>query len=170
MNSIQNSTVRDITEILKFYEHAREYQYMKGAVVWPDIPVSLITKEIIEKHQWKLMDDGKIACVWATTFQDPLIWEEKDLDPAVYIHRIAVNPAFRGRNLVKEVVEWAKLFAKEQGKKFIRLDTVGENTGLIKHYTTCGFHFLGLVNLKDTSGLPAHYSKAPVALFEMEVF
>ncbi len=169
MNSIQNSSVDDITEILKLYEHARAYQYFKDAVMWPEISIRLITKEIIEKHQWKLIIDRQIACVWATTFQDPLIWEEKNLDPAVYIHRIAINPAFRGRNLVKEIVEWAKIFAKGQDKKFIRLDTVGDNTGLINHYTNCGFKFLGLVNLKNTSGLPAHYAKAPVCLFEIGV-
>jgi hypothetical protein len=78
-----------------------------------------------------------------------------------------LNPDFIGQNLVKEIVEWAKIFAKSQGKQFIRLDTVGENHGLIKHYTSCGFDYLGLVNLKHTSSLPAHYSKAPVFLFQM---
>jgi GNAT superfamily N-acetyltransferase len=169
MNSIQNSSVDDITEILKLYKHARAYQYFKDAVLWPEIPIRLITKEIIEKHQWKLIIDGQIACVWATTFQDPHIWEEKDNDPAVYIHRIAVNPTFRGSKLVREIVEWAKVFAKRQKKLFIRLDTVGENQGLIRHYTSCGFNYLGLVNLKNTSDLPSHYATAPVCLFEMEV-
>lgn len=167
MNSIQNSSIQDINEILKLYQHAREYQYLKGAVVWPEIPIPLITQEIIKKHQWKLMIDGKIACVWATTFQDPLIWEDRNADPSVYLHRIALNPDFRGRNIVKEIIEWAKIFAKTQDKHFIRLDTVGENHGLIKYYTSCGFDYLGLVNLKNTSSLPAHYSKAPVYLFEM---
>jgi ribosomal protein S18 acetylase RimI-like enzyme len=169
MSSIQNSSVSDINEILKLYEHAREYQYLKGAVVWPDIPISLITQEILENHQWKLMINGKIVGVWATTFQDPLIWEDRNADPSIYIHRIALNPDFRGQKIVKFIIEWAKIFAKEQNKHFIRLDTVGENHALIKYYSSCGFDYLGLVNLKDTSSLPAHYSIAPVCLFEMSV-
>lgn len=168
MNSIQNSTVQDINDILALYQHAREYQYSKGAVVWPEISIGLITREIIDKHQWKLVINGKIACVWATTFHDPLIWEERNADSAVYIHRIALNPEFRGQKLVREIVEWAKVFAKTEGKQFIRLDTVGENTGLISYYESCGFNFLGLVSLQDTSALPEHYSKAPVCLFELK--
>jgi hypothetical protein len=27
------------------------------------------------------------------------------------------------------------------GDKFVRMDTVGENKGLIKQYENCGFHF-----------------------------
>ncbi|MFP3835995.1 GNAT family N-acetyltransferase, partial [Chryseobacterium sp. SIMBA_028] len=85
---------------------------------------------------------------------------------AVYIHRIATNPDFRGQNLVQKIVEWGKQYALTNGKKFIRLDTVGDNPGLISYYTKCGFDFLGLSKLKDTAGLPAHYNNATVSLFE----
>ncbi|SMG29376.1 Acetyltransferase (GNAT) family protein [Marivirga sericea] len=167
MNQIENSTVKDINEILHLYQDAREYQYKKESVVWPNIPISMITQEIIDKHQWKLIINGKIAGIWATTFQDPLIWEDRNVDPSVYLHRIALNPDFRGQKIVKEIIEWSKIFAKSEEKQFIRLDTVGENQGLIKYYTSCGFDYLGMVNLKDTSSLPAHYAKAPVCLFQM---
>ena len=59
--------------------------------------------------------------------------------------------------------------AKENGKKYVRLDTVGDNKGLIKHYTSCGFDFLGLFKLKNTAGLPPHYHNATVSLFELAV-
>jgi hypothetical protein len=48
--------------------------------------------------------NNEIACVFATTFSDPLIWEKRDTDPSVYIHRIATNPNFRGNNLVAAIV------------------------------------------------------------------
>jgi ribosomal protein S18 acetylase RimI-like enzyme len=102
-------------------------------------------------------------------FSDPLIWAERNTDPAVYIHRIATNPACRGRNLVLQIVDWAKQYAITNNKKYIRLDTVGNNTGLIRHYQHCGFAFLGLFTLKTTAGLPAHYNNASVSLFELEV-
>ena len=169
MITILNSTQDDMPEIFRLYGLATAYQATKGSVVWPAFERGMVEKEIEENHQWKMIDDGIVACVWATTFSDPLIWEAKNADPAVYIHRIATNPDCRGKDLVLHIVDWARQYAKANGKKFVRLDTVGNNTGLIKHYQHCGFDFLGLFKLENTRGLPAHYDNASVSLFELTV-
>ena len=166
---ILNSTANDIDQIFGFYKVATDFQKSKFIVQWPQFERALIEKEIAELRQWKLIIDGQVACVWATTFSDPQIWEDKNNDPAVYIHRIATNTDFRGQNLVTTIVTWAKAYAKENRKKFVRLDTVGENQGLIKHYQKSGFNYLGLFGLKNTDQLPAHYHNAAVALFELTV-
>ena len=129
----------------------------------------MIENEIREKRQWKMIVNNKIVCVWAITESDPQIWGEKNSAPALYLHRIATNPDFRGRILEFDIVAWAKVFAKERNLEYIRMDTVGENQALISHYKKCGFDFLGLSKLEDTSGLPAHYHKATVSLFQMPV-
>ena len=85
------------------------------------------------------------------------------------MHRIATNADYRGHNFVRIVAKWAKSYANENNKKYIRLDTVGNNEGLIKHYKTCGFDFLGLLQLKNTIGLPAHYENATVSLFQISL-
>jgi ribosomal protein S18 acetylase RimI-like enzyme len=166
---IQNSVLSDVDEIFRLYKAASDFQKTKISVHWPEFDRKLIETEIFENRQWKIVADGKIACVWATTFTDPKIWEERNEDPSVYIHRIATNPHFRGQNLVVEIVEWAKVYAKENKRQFIRMDTVGNNKGLIQYYKKCGFHFIGLVKLKNTQGLPAHYDNATVSLFQMEI-
>ncbi|WP_316837747.1 GNAT family N-acetyltransferase [Pedobacter nutrimenti] len=166
---IQNSVNKDIQEIFRLYKIATDFQKSKFIVHWPEFELNLVQTEINENRQWKILIDGKIACVWATTFNDPQIWEERNDDPAVYIHRIAVNPEFRGQNLVQQIAEWAKLYALSNEKRFVRMDTVGENTGLINYYTKCGFDFLGLLKLQNTEGLPAHYNNAIVSLFQIEV-
>jgi ribosomal protein S18 acetylase RimI-like enzyme len=165
---IQNSAYEDIDDIFRLYTIASDYQRAINAVViWPQFERTLVETEIAEKRQWKLVIDGVIACVWATTFSDEQIWEERNADPAVYIHRIATNPGFRGRNFVSAIVTWAKEYARKQDKKFVRLDTLGNNTRLIDHYTAAGFTFLGMFDLAHTEGLPAHYGTAPACLFEM---
>jgi ribosomal protein S18 acetylase RimI-like enzyme len=170
MISIENSTNADIPEIFRLYRIASDYQRQKQTVVvWPEFAPELVATEIAENRQWKMLIDGQIACVWATTFSDEQIWEEKNNDAAVYIHRIATNPNFRGQNFVGKIVEWAKKYALKNNKDFVRLDTIGENTGLIKHYTNSGFDFLGMFELKDTTGLPDHYHNAPAALFQIEL-
>ena len=164
---IQNSTINDIDEIFRLYKIATDFQKTRFIVHWPEFDRKLIETEIAENRQWKIVIDNKTACVWATTFDDPLIWEDRNIDPAVYIHRIATNPDFRGKNLVNDIVEWAKKYAIANNKKFIRMDTVGNNSKLIDYYTKCGFNFLGLSKLKNTDGLPAHYHNATVSLFEL---
>jgi GNAT superfamily N-acetyltransferase len=167
---IKNCTAQDITEIFRLYKIASEYQKAKQTVVvWPEFEKRLVETEIAANHQWKLIIDDTIACVWATTFNDEQIWEERNSDPAIYIHRIATNPDFRGKNLVSKIVEWAKEYANQCGKNFVRLDTLGPNIKLIEHYTTMGFHFLGMFDLKDTKGLPDHYHNVQVCLFEIKL-
>jgi ribosomal protein S18 acetylase RimI-like enzyme len=165
--TIQNSTINDMNEIFRLYKIATDFQKTRFSVHWPEFDRTLIETEITENRQWKIIADNKIACIWATTFNDLQIWEERNEDPAVYIHRIATNPEFRGQNLVGKIVNWAKIYAAENQKQFVRMDTVGDNPGLINYYTKCGFDYLGLLKLKNTEGLPAHYDNAVVSLFQM---
>ena len=166
---IQNSNINDIDDIFRLYKLATDFQKTRFTVHWPEFDRTLIETEIAENRQWKIVTDDKIVCVWATTFNDPQIWEERNEDPAIYIHRIATNPDFRGQNLVGQIVEWVKIYAKEIQKKFVRMDTVNDNPGLINYYIKCGFDFLGLLKLKNTEGLPAHYDNATVSLFQMTI-
>lgn len=164
---IENSTAGDIDSIFALYDIATAYMKERSPIAWPAFERSMVQTEIEENRQWKMIINNSIACVWATTFSDEQIWEEKNADAAVYIHRIAVHPDFRGQQLVSKIVAWAMAHAKEHHKKYVRLDTVGDNKGLIKHYTSCGFDFLGLYQLKNTTGLPPHYHNATVSLFEL---
>lgn len=167
---IQKSTLQDITEIFRLYGLATEYQKVTFPEnTWPIFERKLVETEIQEQRQFKIVIDNQIACVWAITFTDPQIWEEKNNDPAIYIHRIATNPIFRGQNFVTEIVVWAKRHAKSHQKKFIRMDTCGDNQKLIAHYKNCGFNFLGIVRLKNADKLPSHYQSADVCLFEIEL-
>lgn len=166
---ISNSKIEDVSLIQKMYAQARELQKLKGAVVWGNVSDEFIVGEINESRQWKMEAENQVACVWAITFSDAEIWEERNTDAAIYIHRIATNAMFSGNNFVGEIVKWAKPFAEEKGARFIRMDTVGKNDGLIRHYTKCGFDFLGMKSMKSSEGLPAHYAHGEVCLFEMKV-
>lgn len=166
---IINSELKDIPEILGLYEQARSFQKVKGAVLWPEFDLKLIETEISENRQWKIVIGNEIACVWAITFSDPEIWGDKNADPSLYIHRVATNAKFRGQHFVEKMVDWAREYAKTIAKEFVRMDTVGENKGLIQYYQKCGFEFLGFTRLGAAGTLPAHYHHATVSLFQMSV-
>jgi ribosomal protein S18 acetylase RimI-like enzyme len=111
----------------------------------------------------------EIVAVFAITFNDPIIWGEKDEQPAIYIHRIVTHPNYRGNHFVKEIVAWAKKYCIENNKDFIRLDTWGDNEKLMQHYINSGFTFLGLSPEMKSDTLPKHYDSLRLSLFEIKV-
>ncbi|MCF0054913.1 N-acetyltransferase [Dyadobacter sp. CY356] len=129
----------------------------------------MIITDILENHQWKIMVDNQIACIFCTTFSDPSIWLEKNNDPAVYLHRIATRPAFRGMGFVKQIVAWTTAFALKNNKRFIRMDTGSGNDKLNNYYISCGFEYLGITTLSDTEGLPEHYKDGTSSLFQLDL-
>ncbi|WP_299103552.1 GNAT family N-acetyltransferase [uncultured Winogradskyella sp.] len=165
---IKNSELTDVSKIFDLYRIATDYMKSKNQVYWPVFPKELVVSEIEENRQWKLLIDDKIACIWATTLNDELIWGNKK-DPSLYIHRITTNPEFRGQNLVEKLIEWANKFGKSKNLKFIRMDTVGLNKGLIEHYEKLGFEFLGAKRLENTNELPEHYKNGKVCYFQKTI-
>jgi len=166
---IKNSELKDIDFIFEMYREATEYQKKRVIHIWPEFDREMVRNEIIEKRQFKLIIDNKIACIWAVTFDDRYIWGEKNNSESIYIHRLATHKNYRGNNFAFKVVEWSKNYASNLNKKYIRLDTVGHNKKLIYHYTNCGFRFLGLTKLSISKHLPDHYQNASVSLFEIEL-
>ena len=167
---IKNCLIGDVDEILLLYEAARNLQIQQKMVIWPSFEKAFIEKEIMEKRQWKLVTGDLIACNWAITFEDKEIWGQKDKNDSIYIHRICNNPTLRGNRYIDTIIDWAVKYAGQINKQFVRLDTLGNNTRLIQHYTSAGMKFLGMVTLTDTENLPGHYQKEPnCCLFEIDL-
>lgn len=168
---ILQSNPEDIGEIFRLYHCAQDFQRSKKTVVvWPDFERKLVETEIAEGRQYKVLVDDKIAAVFAIAHSDEEIWQENNRDRAVYIHRIATNPEFRGQNFVKTIADWAKKYAEVHQINFVRLDTLDRNEVLIKVYTAAGFEFLGMFDVKDAHKLPEHYQRGlQAALFEIKV-
>lgn len=165
---ISHCSIREVDEILALYQSARDLQSQLGMVVWPHFERIFIEDEIAENRQWKILVNNAIACNWAITFADKEIWGENDRGDSIYIHRICTNPVMRGNRFIDVIVEWARTYATTMGKRFIRLDTLGNNVKLIAHYTSAGFEYLGMIKLTKTDSLPLHYQNEPnCCLFEI---
>jgi ribosomal protein S18 acetylase RimI-like enzyme len=166
---ITSSTTADIDAIFDLYDQGTAHQAKVATKVWKGFERSLVEEEIKEKRQWKILMEDEIVCVFATTFSDPLIWGEKNEEPAIYIHRIATSAAHRGNSFVKHIVEWAKQYAIGHGKQFVRLDTGSGNEKLNNYYVSCGFTYLGVNLLSNTEGLPEHYKTGSFSIFEIKL-
>jgi len=165
---VVNSQPTDIETIFGFYDLAIAHQKKVFNKHWQGFNRELVHTEIAENRQYKILVGGKVACVFAVTFNDKLIWGDRDQD-AIYIHRIVTHPDFRGYAFVKEIIKWAKQYSLVNRIKYIRMDTWADNEKLLDYYTGCGFNYVGVVTMEKTDGLPKHYEGISLSLFEIVV-
>ena len=164
---ISNSTIDDIDTIFKIYDEATSFQKTVNNKSWRGFERTLIEKEIAEERHFKIMEGDEISCTFVVTFNDLIIWKNAIQDNAIYLHRIATNPKFRGRSYVKKIIEWSKEYSKQKNITFIRLDTHSGNEKINSYYSSCGFTFKGISNIEWTSDLPEHYKEGSFSLFEI---
>ena len=166
---IVKSQTADIPAVFKLYDFATAFQEKVGTNSWKGFEVSMVENEIKEERHFVIRDEGVISATFVITFSDPLIWKEANEDPAVYIHRIATHPDFRGRNYVQQIVDWTIDFAKAKNLKYVRLDTTSGNERLNQYYIKCGFTYKGISNIQWNETLPEHYKDGGFALFEIQI-
>jgi GNAT superfamily N-acetyltransferase len=167
--TIVNTTADDLDVLEKLFDQAIAFQRSRSTGhVWQGMNKPLIVKEIENKLHWKVVEDGQIACFFSMLYSDPLIWDDRDLEPSLYLHRIVTNPAFRGKGYVKGITAWANEFGKTAGKQYIRLDTGRDNRRLNEYYQQCGFVFCGIKQFHDESdpAVPRHYLGTGLSLYE----
>lgn len=165
--TIIRSKSEDIPKIFALYNEAIAYQKSVKGNVWKGFEVSLVEREIAEERHYVIKEETDIACTFVLAFDDEIIWKEANKDKAVYIHRIAVNPNFRGKGYVKIIINWIKENAKNWDLDYIRLDTESGNEGINQHYLNCGFTYKGLTKVNWEEGMPLHYKNATLSLFEI---
>ncbi|MEO6305333.1 MAG: GNAT family N-acetyltransferase [Bacteroidia bacterium] len=166
---IITSNYNDMDTIFSFFDHAIKYQKRNGYDLWPQFSRELIENEIKENRNWKIMDGTNVVCVFSIMYNDPVIWKERDIEPAVYLHRIAVNPLFKGKGMMNIIKQWALKHARENKKHYLRMDTWGNNETLRNYYISCGFNYIGQQYLTEIKGQPLHYGGSVLSLFQIEV-
>lgn len=163
--------IADLGELEKLYALAIEYQRSKTANPWRGMNRPLIEKEIADGMHWKIVEDDAIACFFSIAFTDRMVWDERDVDPSIYLHRIVTNPRFRGKRYVRHIVAWAEEYGRSMGKQFIRLDTGRDNQRLNDYYRECGFEYRGIKQFPDDTdpAVPRHYLGSGLSLFERKI-
>ncbi len=166
---IVNSTIKDLDLIFSFYEEATLFQKIQFHRTWQPFNREMVTQEINESKQFKIISEGKVVGIFAVAYNDALIWKEKDLQPSVYLHRIVSHEDAKGKFLVKKIIDWSLDHARKLNLKFIRLDTFSDNKKLVEYYINCGFKLVGKTSPEKSNDLPDHYAGVSLALLEIEV-
>lgn len=171
MCQLEFTTTRkeDLPQVMGFFDAAILYQRARRQPEWPRFAPGFIAEEIMQGRHWKISDGQLTQGYFSVQYNDPVIWGERDTDPALYLHRIVANPELKGRGLMPALYDWALRHARKLGKQYVRMDTWGNNVRLRNYYTACGFIYIGQKQLQPQGQPAAHYGGNCLSLFENEV-
>ena len=123
MVEVINTETSDLRQIFELFEHSINYQEKKGYPVWRNYDKNAIIKDIEDKNQYKVVIDSTAAIVFSVRYVDKIIWRDLDKGDSIYLHRIVVNPEFKGQKLFGTILDWVIEHSKQKGLKSIRMDT-----------------------------------------------
>lgn len=166
---VENTSTADLDFIYSLFEEAINYIKKKNYVGWTTYDKNFIKNDLSKSLQYKIVEKNQITCVFSLCFNDALIWREKEIGDAIYLHRIVVNPLFKGQKQFEKILNWTIQFAKERKLKHIRMDTWAENPNIIEYYKSYGFQFLEYYTTPNTLELPAQHRNLKVALLELKL-
>jgi len=163
---IKNTEWNDLEIIFKLFDHSISYQEKNSFPVWRDYDKDAIRNDIENRNQYKIILHSKIAIVFSVGYSDKIIWREHDQGDSIYLHRIVVNPDYKGRKLFGLILDWATKHAKQKGLSSIRMDTWATNPTIISYYQCFGFSFVENYTTPDTISLPIHNRNLSITLLE----
>ena len=170
---IVNTQKSDLDFIYWLFDEAIAYQKQNNYPVWPAYDKKVLDRDIEDNRQFKvLIDSGKyrneIGCIFSIAYHDKIIWREKDNDISVYLHRIVVNPSFKGRRLFGDILSWCLQHIEEKQLQFIRMDTWADNPTLVGYYQSFGFKIIEYWTTPDSVDLPIQQRNNYVVLLEYQ--
>jgi ribosomal protein S18 acetylase RimI-like enzyme len=165
--SIEPTDIDELQLIYPLYDAAIRYQRDKGFPVWQNFDRNVLVNDVNLHNHYKVVVDAHIAMVFSICYSDAVIWRHMEKGDAIYLHRIAVNPLFKGQRLFALILEWTRDHAQQRGLKFIRMDTWADNLTLIDYYKSFGLNFVGYSNTPDSPQLPLQNRNLALALLQM---
>lgn len=145
------STADDAPAIMNLLLQTAQWLNSKGSTQWNALlrgEDHHNTKESARRGDVYLIKDGETIAGIVTLLRSPSAWDielwgEEGHDTAVYLHRLAINREYGGRNLGDAILQWVHTGIRFDGKDRIRLDCIDSNPQLDKFYRSAGYTYKG---------------------------
>lgn len=166
---IVNTTKDDVDTIFWLFEQAINLKGKAGYKVWDAIDKAALISDIENGLQFKIIEGSSILCIFSIQLNDPFIWRDRDKNDAIYLHRIVVNPNFKGQKQFEKVLIWAKEYARHNALRYVRMDTWADNNKIIDYYMSFGLEFIENYKTTNIPELPIQNRNLDVALLQLVV-
>jgi predicted GNAT family N-acyltransferase len=168
-DEVINTEPKDLDLIFGLFEHSIKYQEKHGYPSWKNYDKNAIISDIENKNQYKVMVNSTMAIVFSVCYSDRIIWRERENGDSIYLHRIVVNPEFKGQRLFGKILDWSIVHCRQRGLKNIRMDTWAANPAIVNYYKSFGFSFVENYTTPDTPELPVHNRSLALSLLEFRI-
>jgi GNAT superfamily N-acetyltransferase len=155
---VRQATLQDVPAIMTIVRRVVPLMRASGNLQWDDrYPNAGVFERDVEMAQlWVAEIDGEIAGVAAiTTDQEPeyanVGWDISE--SALVVHRVAVDPAFRGKGIAAALMKQAETVARSRGISVLRVDTNTQNAATQRLFPKLGYTFSGETELGFRVGL-----------------
>lgn len=161
---IRKAHLKDIEEISRIVDIAISDMHSYNNFQWDEnYPREEDFKnDIYNGELFVCESNNEVAGVACINFDEPeeyntLAWSLKK--PSMIVHRMAVNPKFRGCGIGLELMKFAEILSLEKGINYMRIDTNSLNTKAQNLFKRCGYNFVGEVTFSGKEGTFYCYEK-----------
>lgn len=150
---LRKATLDDLSDIVRICSEAVKLLNAEGNFQWNEsYPLSAdFEKDIANNELWVATVDGVVAGFAALTTDQPEEYTGVGWDiteTAIVPHRVATDPAHRGKSIAAKFMHMAEHLAREAGYKSVRVDTNKINIPMQKMFTKLEYHYAGQIKLK----------------------
>ncbi len=155
---IRRATLFDIPAVMTLVRVVVPLMRAEGNLQWDDAYPNpdVFTRDVTLKQLWVADFDGIIGGIAAITEDQSEEYADVGWDlneRSLVIHRLAVDPEFRGYGIATALLEEAEALAEEAGISVLRVDTNTKNAATQKLFPKLGYSFSGEIDLGHRPGL-----------------
>ena len=155
---IRLATRQDLTALMTLVRRVVPLMRSTGNLQWDEnYPNEAVFERDIDLNQLWIAEIGPdIAGIAAITMdQEPdyaqVGWDISE--PAMVVHRLAVDPAFRGAGVASSLMQTAERIAVKRAISVVRVDTNTQNAATQRLFPKLGYQLAGEINLQFRPGL-----------------
>jgi GNAT superfamily N-acetyltransferase len=154
---VRLATENDLSALMALVKRVLPPMLAAGNPQWDEnYPNESVFREDIELGQlWLAEVDREIAGVTAITSAPEPEYAQAGLDigePVIVVHRLAVDPAFRGAGIAAALMQKAEEVAIQNGIDALRVDTGIRNEATQRLFPKLGYRLAGEISLKVKPG------------------
>lgn len=135
------ATIADLKSAAPVLQSAARRLVVKGEPLWD--PASF-TPASLETWLGELcvatLEGGAVVGAMRLQPEDPAFWPEVPHGSSLYVHKLAVSDAARGRGVAQALLEFARSEANARGRAWLRLDCA-DRPALRAVYERFGFQY-----------------------------
>jgi ribosomal protein S18 acetylase RimI-like enzyme len=147
---IERATLAETDLLIEIHEDAARWLWSRGIHQWEPgtFPRDRLMACIERGEVYVVRLDGEPVGMAIVQEADEYIWGTRP-DDALYLHGLRVLRAYAGRGIGRSILRWAEEQVAAQGRMYMRLDCMADNTKLRAYYEDAGFRCVGEQTDKD---------------------